>query len=224
MNSTIKYILEKKEIESIKHALFQDLINELEVYYSDEPALYSTVWSFFDDFEKNHLKSIKRTKTKSDLAWIKIKEEYGLTKVHVSRILNNFITDNYKRHSILRDIGNSYALESLGFYKASVIFAGGVLEEIIRLLLESKKLNVSNPSFSNYLKVCEEKGLFKRGINRLNDFVREYRNSVHLARERNKTDSINQANAKNALASLFSVINEINHLTSPRISCQREKS
>lgn len=209
MNSKIKYILEKKEIESVKHALIQDLKNELDVYYSDEPVLHSNVWNFIVDFERNSLKSTKRLKNKSDLAWVRIKEEYGLTKVHVSRILNKFITDNYKRHSILRDIGNSYALESLGFYKSSVILAGGVLEEILRFLLESKQLNVSKPTFYNYVKLCEDNGLFKAGINKLNDFVREYRNSVHLVCETNKTDSINQANAKNALASLFSVINEL---------------
>ena len=127
----------------------------------------------------------------------------------MSRILKNFINGDFKRHIILRDIGNAYALLTLGFNKEALIIAGGVIEEILRLFLENKNYITKSKTFYDYLKICENEGVLRNGISKLTDFVREFRNLVHISREKNKSDTINKAHAKNAIASIFSIINDI---------------
>ena len=209
MISDTKYLLEVNELKEIKKLIIMDMIKDLDGYYYNEPALHTTVWNFLDNYRNNISISKDRNKSKSDLAWRKINEEYKLTKLQVSKILKKIIADDYKRKSILRDIGDSYALETLGFYKMSLILVGSILEEIIRLLLDALNLRGNKNTFNEYIKICNDKHIFKTGINNLNNFVRQYRNFVHLAKEKEKSDVINKPNAKNALASLFTVISEL---------------
>lgn len=207
-NSFDDLILEKKEIQTVQSYLIKLLKRKIESDYYYEPIIQTTIFNFIDDFEKKVV-SPKSTKSKSDLAWEKIRNDFGISKFNASKKLNIIIKDNFKRHTILRDIGNSFALESLGFYKEAVILSGSVLEEILHLYIHSKNLPIKSHTFNEYVRICEDNNLFKKGINKLTDFVREFRNLVHLSMENSKKDTINKPIAKSAVNSIFSFINEI---------------
>lgn len=208
MRSLSKYILEIKEIDFIKNSLFDKLTTEVDAFYYDEPALQSTVWNFLVHYKDILSISSNNNKNKSDLAWEIIQEEFEFSKSGVSKILKRFIPDDFKRHIILRDIGNSFALLSLGFNKEAIILAGGVVEEILRLFIllhYSKRFN----NYFELLKFCSDNNLFKNSIQKLTDSIREFRNLVHLKKEVDKSCTINKSNAKGAVASIFSIISAI---------------
>lgn len=151
----------------------------------------------------------KIKKSRADISWKLIKKEFEIDKTTLSKKLNKFIKDDFKRGIILRDIGNAHSLLNFGFYKESVIISGGVIEEILRLYLLSKQIQSAN-TFNDYIKSCEKNSLLKSGISRLSDFLREFRNLVHLEREKTKDDTLKISIAKSAVSSIFTIIEEIN--------------
>lgn len=203
-------MLKSDETLSVELDLIERLKNSLDSELLNEPIIYNVIWTYLDDFKSKIINdSPKNVKLRSDIAWTFIKKEYKIDKTISSKRLNKFIKDNFKRRIILRDIGTAYSLLNLGFYKESVIISGGVIEEILRLFLSEKQIRCSHNTFSEYIKACENNNLFKTGISRLSDFVREFRNLVHLQREKGKQDTVNISIAKSAVSSIFAIIDEI---------------
>lgn len=139
--------------------------------------------------------------------WNDIYEDFDVKKLTFAKSIN-FVTDNYKRKAIFRDIEQSYILAKNGFSKPAVILAGSVIEELLRLYLESKKVKPANNTFNEYIKACENSGFLKGAVNRLSDSVRYFRNLVHLEKETSLKHKISKATAKSAVASIFIISND----------------
>lgn len=203
---TESIVLRDDEILSIRIQLIEELKDKID--FSD-PTIYSTIWAYLDKFEQKAKNSSTKNISRADIAWTFIKKEYKVDKTTLSKRLNKFIKDEFKRGIILRDIGTAYSLLNLGFYKESVIISGGVIEEILRLFLQEKQIKSKN-TFVDYIKTCEENNLLKSGISKLSDFLREFRNLVHLSREKGKDDTVHISVAKSAVSSMFTIIDELN--------------
>jgi hypothetical protein len=199
-----KILIDGKDFNSTIKDFLDFMRSENSDFHYGEPVLESTVGNFLTHVDAEIAKSIQNKKVKHDLAWIAITEEYEITKLMFSKKLKPFIDGDFKRHTILRDIGNSYSLMSLGFYKEAVVISGSVIEEILRLYLLNANMITKPKTFNDYIKICNDNDFFRKGINKLTDSVREFRNLVHLSKENNKKDVINKANAKNAINAVFS--------------------
>jgi len=141
--------------------------------------------------------------------WKAIEEEYEVSKKEFGKRIS-FVSDKFKREIIFRDVEQAYALAKSGFNKPAVILAGSIVEELLRLYLESNELKPRKNSFDDYIKLCEERGLLKLAINRLTDSVRCFRNLVHLENEVNDRHSISKTTATAAVASIFTIANDFN--------------
>jgi len=120
----------------------------------------------------------------------------------------NFVKDKFKREIIFRDIEHAYFFAQNGFNKPAIILAGGVMEELLRFYLIYKKINPLRNSFEEYIKSCETKGLLKKGISRLSDSLRNFRNIVHLEKEESSRYTISKATAKGAISAIFTISND----------------
>jgi len=140
-------------------------------------------------------------------AWDKIKNDFGISKYAFSRKIN-FVKDPFKKKIIFRDIGQAYLLAEKDFSKPAVILAGSVIEELLRLYLKFKNIKPSKKNFDEYIKSCENNGLFKKGISKLSDSLRHFRNIVHLENEVSRRYSISKATAKGAISSIFTISND----------------
>jgi len=139
--------------------------------------------------------------------WKAIEREFGITKMGFGRKIN-FISDDFRRKIIFRDVEQAYVLASLGFSKPAVIIAGGVIEELLRLYLIHKNITPTKNTFDVYIQTCEQNGLLKAGISRLSDSVRHFRNIVHLSKEETKRHTISKSTAVGAVASIFTIAND----------------
>jgi len=140
-------------------------------------------------------------------AWNRIKNDFGISK-HSFGWKIDFVKDEFKRKIIFRDISNTYMLVEKGFNKSAVILAGSIIEELLRLYLEHKNIATSKNNFNEYINLCESKGILKKGISRLSDSIRYFRNIVHLENEKSLKYTISKASAKNALSSIFIIAND----------------
>jgi len=140
-------------------------------------------------------------------AWDRIKNEFGVSKLAFGRKIY-FVKDKFERKIIFRDTSNSYILAENGFNKSAVILAGSIIEELLRLYLEYRNIHPSNNNFNEYIKLCESKGILKKGISKLSDSVRHFRNIVHLKNEMGPKYTISKAAAKNAVSSIFIISND----------------
>jgi hypothetical protein len=140
--------------------------------------------------------------------WEAIKSEYDISKMDFGKKIN-FVKDPFKRKVIFRDVEQAFVLVSQGFSKPAIILAGGVIEELLRLYLDHKNIKMkSDDSFFDYIKACEDNRFLKRGVLRLTDSVRDFRNLVHLAKETEKKHTISKATAKGAVSSIFTIAND----------------
>lgn len=139
--------------------------------------------------------------------WDDIKKDYDITKRIFGKNIN-FVEHTFKRKIIFRDVEHAYVLANLGFSKPAVILAGSVIEELLRIYLESKKITPKGNTFDSYIKACDENGLIKSAIHRLTDSVRHFRNLVHLSKENSKRETISKATAKAAVSSIFTIAND----------------
>ncbi|GAG62844.1 unnamed protein product, partial [marine sediment metagenome] len=119
-----------------------------------------------------------------------------------------FVKGKFEREIIFRDTLNAYMLAEKGFSKSAVILAGSIIEELLRLYLECRNINPSKNNFNEYIKLCESKGILKKGISKLSDSVRHFRNIVHLKNEISPKYTISKAAAKNAVSSIFIISND----------------
>jgi hypothetical protein len=139
--------------------------------------------------------------------WIAIEAEYGESKRSFGKKIN-FVNDPFKRKVVFRDVEQAFLLALEGFNKPSVVLAGGVIEEMLRLYLEVKKVKPATNKLDAYIKACEDNGLLKTAIHRLADSIRQFRNIVHLERESSPKYSISKATAKGAVSSIFTIAND----------------
>jgi hypothetical protein len=139
--------------------------------------------------------------------WDDIRKEYEVKKRVFGKNIY-FVTDKHIRAIIFRDVEQAYILASQGFPKPAVILAGGVIEELLKQYLEYKKFSPVSKDFAGYIKTCEQEKLLKKGISRLSDSVRHFRNLVHLSEEETKKHTISKATAKGAVASIFTIAND----------------
>ena len=139
--------------------------------------------------------------------WEDINTEYDITKRGFGKNIN-FVTDKFKRKIIFRDVEQAFVLASQGFSKPAIILTGGVIEELLRQYLKDKGIKLKDNRFVDYIKACEDNDLLKRGVSRLTDSVRDFRNLVHLSNEKTKRNSISKPKAKGAVASIFTIAND----------------
>lgn len=139
--------------------------------------------------------------------WPEIEKEFENSKRALGKKIS-FVKDVFKREIIFRDIEQAYLLSKMGFNKPAVILAGGVIEELLRIFLESKGENIKKKRFEELIEICEEKGLLKKEISNLASAIRRFRNSVHLATEKSKKYTISKATASATVALIFTIVND----------------
>ncbi len=139
--------------------------------------------------------------------WSDIYQDYEINKRAFAKKIN-FVTDKYKRKALFRDIEHAHILSKSGFSKPAVILAGSVIEELLRIYLESKNVKPANKTFNAYIKACDQNNFLKGAISQLSDSVRRFRNLVHLAGETSSRHSISKAKAKSAVTSIFIISND----------------
>ena len=149
------------------------------------------------------------TPFKSTDTWHEIEKEYDVSKISFGKKIN-FVRDKFKRKVIFRDIEQAFLLAHKGFYKPSVILAGGVIEELLRLYLEHRSFRPTRNNLDTYIRACEDNGFLKTAIHKLADSVRQFRNIVHLQRENSNRHTISKATAKGAVSSIFTIVNDLN--------------
>ena len=208
----------EKDIGTIK---LQLLPNDKTLLKTSLPHEWSSPFKYFMDAlfaEFRHLRYIEEENTAlisgsplnvpiAKANWKDIENELGVTKITFGKAIN-FVSDNFGRNVIFRDVEHAFLLASSGFSKPAVILAGGVIEELLRLYLEHKNISPISNSFDGYIKTCEQEELLKSGISRLSDSVRHFRNLVHLSQEKTKRYTISKATAKGAVASIFTIAND----------------
>lgn len=140
-------------------------------------------------------------------AWNAIRVDFDTNKKAFGKKIG-FVVDPFKREVLFRDIAHAYYLAEAGFSKPAVILAGSVIEELLRLFLEEKKVRPTEKTFDCYIKACADNGLLKSAIHRLTDSVRHFRNLVHLQNESSQKHTISKATAKGAVASIFTIVND----------------
>lgn len=161
-----------------------------------------------EELENTPSTTLKISASEMKDTWKQIHSDYKITKREFGKRIN-FVGDKYKRTIIFRDIEQAYILSQHGFNKPAVILAGGVIEELLRLLLLAKGITTSKNTFDNYIKECETSGFLEPGIHRLTDSVRYFRNIVHLAKENSRWDCVKESTAKGAVASVFTIIDAL---------------
>jgi hypothetical protein len=139
--------------------------------------------------------------------WEAIRSEYDISKKDFGKKIK-FVKGLFKRNVIFRDVEHAFVLASEGFSKPALILAGGVIEELLRLYLEHKRIKPKNKRFVDYIEACEDNDLLKRGVSRLSDSIRDFRNLVHLENEETKRHTVSKATAKGAVSSIFTIAND----------------
>ena len=139
--------------------------------------------------------------------WHEIEREYDVSKRSFGKKIN-FVRDQFKRKVIFRDVEQAFLLAHNGFHKPSVVLAGGVVEELLRLYLAHKNVTPTRNNLDTYIRACEDNGLLKTAIHKLADSVRQFRNIVHLERESSTRHTISKATAKGAVSSVFIIAND----------------
>lgn len=164
------------------------------------------------EIKKERTTEMKTTDWKAAYGWKDIEKEYDISKRTFGKKIN-FVKEDFKRKIIFRDIEQAYFLASNGFCKPAVILAGGVIEELLRLYLESNDIKLSDNTLHYYIKTCVDKGILKTAIHKLADTFREFRNIVHLAKEESPRYTISRPTAKSAVASIFTIANDFEKST-----------
>jgi hypothetical protein len=163
--------------------------------------------------EKAEKREITMQARSSKDNWEAINSEYDVSKKDFGKKIN-FVSDPFKRKIIFRDVEHAFVLASQGFSKPALILAGGVIEELLRLYLEYKGIKPKGNRFVDYIEACDKNNLLKRGVSRLTDSVRDFRNLIHLENEKTKQDTVSKATAKGAVAAIFTIANAFQKIVS----------
>ncbi len=139
--------------------------------------------------------------------WDAIDREFGVSKrLFAKRIA--FAKNKRGRAILFRDVEDAYLLCKNGLPKPAIILAGGVIEELLRLHLETKDIKPATDTFDGYIKACEEEGLLRSSTRRLSDSARHFRNLVHIGKEATEHQPVSKAMARTAVASIFIIVND----------------
>ena len=199
------YYQKLRETASRHWRKLDSLIQRLELYAEPETEKAIRRYVQFDESSNNSSSSVTANpQTEGKKNWKDIENEFGIKKTTFAKKIN-FVSGRFKRTIIFRDVEQAYVLASSGFPKPAVILAGGVIEELLREYLKCKNIQPASDRFEDYIKACESNKLLKKGISRMSDSVRYFRNLVHLSNEKYKKDTISKATAKSAVASIFSI-------------------
>jgi len=141
--------------------------------------------------------------------WQEIEKQYGVSKKQFSLKIF-FVEDNFRRDIIFRDVNDAHGCLQNGFYKPAVILAGGIIEELLRLYLNYKKITIpkDKDQFDGYIKLCVQENLLKTNVSNLSHSFRGFRNLVHLRAEVGKRYTISRATALGAISALFTIVND----------------
>src|SRR3972149_2320974 len=163
-----------------KFLKFKNLEQEMEQYFirCAYPLRGKNKRSAVNMFQQNTVSSLQNF---NHDPWNNIYKDFGIKKLAFAKKIN-FVTNEYKRDILFRDIEQAYILVKNDFYKPATLLAGGVIEELLRLYLESKGIKPAKDNFENYI-IAYERNL-KSAISCLTDSVRYFRNFVHLEKEK----------------------------------------
>ena len=201
--------IEQYKLEEVQLALFQySLDKDCPHYIAMESRINELKQNKTEDREsKVNYQDLLIEFRKITSWWPQIKEEFGVSKHEFGRKIN-FVKGEFKRAVIFRDIEHAYALSKMGLSKPAVILAGSVMEELLRLYLKHKNINVKNDTFSEYIRTCKRNGFLKVAVRSLTTSVRHFRNLIHLEKESKKKDTISRATAAGAVTSIFTLVND----------------
>jgi len=87
--------------------------------------------------------------------WDAIHSEFGFGKQLFGKRIA-FVTDKRERDILFRDVEHAYLLCKNGLCKPAIILAGSVIEELLRLYLDTKGIKPPTEKFEAYIKKCEE--------------------------------------------------------------------
>jgi hypothetical protein len=172
--------------------------------------------ALFAEFERLGFIKKEQTTTAEDLSpetlvakadWRDIENKFGVTKRSFGKKIN-FVSDNFRREILFRDVEQAFVLASSGYSKPAVILAGGVIEELLRLYLEHKQIKPIKDDFNGYIQTCEQHGLLKDSVSRLSHSLRQFRNLVHLSAEETKKHTLSKSTAIGAVSSIFTIAND----------------
>ncbi len=188
-----------KLIESpLSHISFSDSENSQREHANKEIAL---------DTQKLFVSVTDNQNKEKKNYWEYIKKDFDVSKRTFGKRVN-FIDNKFIRQVIFRDIEHAYTLCKSGYYKPSVLLAGGVIEELLRQYLQFKNVKPQKDTFDEYIKACEQYGLLKSAIRQLSDSVRQFRNLVHIVKEKSPKYSISRATAWGAVSIIFTISND----------------
>jgi hypothetical protein len=205
------FVKDSKILEKINFQQDQDAFDKILYYKGIENTLenfYNQFSPQLSEYSATNQTSALKFKIKQDQnVWNAISDEFKISKQTFGKKIN-FVTDQFKRKIIFRDVEDAFSLYKNGFSKPAIILAGGVIEELLRLYLEHKEITTSKKSFDEYIKQCENNKLLKVGVSRLTDSSRYFRNLVHLEKEVDSKTSPSQSMASSVVASIFTIVNE----------------
>ena len=95
--------------EDIELNFLRELKQKVGEAYAGEEVMASTVWMFLDGIEKEKAaaQAGKQPRDKTARAWKRIEVEYDTSKRAFSKRIKGFVSDDFKRHVILRDIAHA---------------------------------------------------------------------------------------------------------------------
>ena len=137
--------------------------------------------------------------------WNGITQDFGIAKSDLDARIY-FIQSELAKEIIYRDIEHSYLLVKNNFPKPAIILVGWIIEELLRLYLESNNIKSSENNFYGYIKTCEEQNILRKVISKLSDVFRQFRNSVHLKEEFDSGKIISKSTAWGCVSLMFTVI------------------
>lgn len=205
LNESVVWISPNENI--LKYKTLDDVISKLRQWASTYPS-HSKNWLELKEKEKVKSPELEKPSAShnSRNVWNDIEKDYEITKRMFGKKIH-FVSDKFKRQILFRDIEHAYVLANLGFSKPAVILTGSVIEELLSLYLQHKKIKHKGNTFNSYIQACETHGLLKGAIHRLTDSIRYFRNLVHLSNEKSKRETISKATAKAAVSSIFTIVN-----------------
>ena len=206
INKHLEVLYETLEITSKGYKFFASIKSETRWKIIKKEGL-EEYWS---DTKNNHETDLYNSlKLNSTSVWKFIKKDYGISKNIFGKKLN-FIKDKPTRSVVFRDVAESYLLFHDGYLKPAIISSGSVIEEILRQFLLAHSIKPEQYTFEKYIDSCYKYGIIKKGTNQLTESLRHFRNITHISREIKDNIKVSKSIAAGAVASIFTIVNNLN--------------
>lgn len=112
-----------------------------------------------------------RTAWNKEIGWGVIEKK----KISISKKgLLNFIQDQKTKSILTRDYAYAEICKEQGMFKPAIILYGSIIEEILRYILKSED------NFSKLINKAQDKKLIEASLIRKIDFIRDFRDYVHI--------------------------------------------